>query len=118
MDSFIDLIFTALCISVPIGVIVAIAILGTKARQRFANELQKKLDEGFYSDWAKPPMANRLRTIAAIQIVNLLVILFTLIMWLSKPSETVQIILASIFGVVLLISVLLGIIMTRLLKGK
>jgi len=118
MENVFNLILTALCFSVPMGIIVASAILGMRARKKFANKLQKRLDEGYYSNWTKSPLINRFRIIAAIQIINLLGILIILFMWLSRPSETMRITLAIIFGVLFLISVVLGVIMRKLLLGK
>ena len=118
MENVLNLIMTALCFSLPLGIIVASAILGMRARKKFANELQKRLDEGYYSNWTKSPLVNRFRIIAAIQIFNLLGILVVLIIWLSRPFEQMRIMLAIIFVVLFLISVVLGLIMRKLLLGK
>ena len=116
METTLNLILTVLCGLALFGIIVVSAILGTRARRKYAAELRKKLDEGYYSNWEKSPKANWARFIAIIQIVNLLGAMSVLGMWVSNPVEKDRIFLAYIFGILFLISIILGIVTTRFLK--
>lgn len=116
METTLNLILTVLCGLALFGIIVVSAVLGTRARQKYAAELRKKLDEGRFSNWGKSSKINWYRFIAIIQIANLLGVMFILVMWVSNPVEKNRILLTYIFGILFLISLILGIVTTKFLK--
>jgi len=118
MEKLIEIIFTALCISIPLGIIVLAAFFGTKARRKYADEIQNNIRKGHYSNWSKSPTSNRLRLIGVLQIINLIGILLILIVWITGPSPTMKVTLVFIAGVILVAIIVLGTVMTNLLRKK
>jgi uncharacterized membrane protein YbaN (DUF454 family) len=117
MNNAIDIALTLLCISIPIGILVASAILGIRARKRYAIELKRKLDNGYFKNWSsKPLVSNRLKIIAAIQIIALTGMLIDLLMWFYYQSQAMRIALACILGILVIILVVSGLVMMKLLR--
>lgn len=116
MDNIVDVILTVGCISVPIGLLVASAIIGIRARNRYARELQTKIDAGYYANWSEPPLARRRRIIAAILVVVVVGLFTNLILLFAYQSQTIRIALSCVSGVLLTALVLLALVMKKLLK--
>jgi hypothetical protein len=116
MENLINIVLAILCVSIPVGVLVASAILGVKSRKRYAARIQEKIDSGHFGNWPKSSILNRRKMIARILIVLLSCIPIIFIIWIAFPSEETRIALAIVFGVLAVAIVILGLIMMLLLE--
>jgi hypothetical protein len=67
-----DLLLTVLCMSIPVGMLVVIAIWGTRARLKYANRLQEALARGAFADMNTPENKSRFRRLAVFALIGLL----------------------------------------------
>ena len=118
METYIDLFLDVLCISIPIGILVICAILGIRMRIRSANELWKQVNQSHYGEWRGPTIFSRARTIAAMQIFAMLIMLALLILWFVFPAQEIRVALPCVFGVVLGILLIMELLRQQLLRKK
>lgn len=118
MENFVNIILSVICISIPISIIVIIAIFSIRAKQRYANEIQSNIDKGYYSHWTKKARTNRFKIIGIAQIASLLSILVLLIALVSSSSQPTKITLSCIIAIILAASISLGVVMSRFLPRK
>jgi len=111
MENLINIVLAILCVSIPVGILVASAILGVKSRKRYAARIQEKIDSGYFADWSKSSILNRRKMIASILIVMLTCIPIIFILWFAFPSQEIRIALFIVFGVLAVAMVILGLIM-------
>ena len=61
-----------LCIVIPIGIIVVVAILGTRSRLRYASRIREAQARGAFADMNTPENKSRFRRLAMIALIGLL----------------------------------------------
>lgn len=112
--TLIDQVLTVLlCGALPLALVIASAILGTRARLRFAEHILRMRAEGKYQDWSKPPLATRIRTFA---ILGLIVIASLITSVILLSTTTVSQLRTA--GLVLLIaSLLIGFVLGGAIYG-
>jgi hypothetical protein len=110
---------TIICVTILMTPVIIIAILGTRSKIKFAEQIQQNRANGAYRDWDKPPISTRLRTMMSLQLFLLLGLVIWLVTGLIEPvsifSQPRLIILTIIFILIFTI----GIVLQRMVaKGK
>lgn len=62
---------TAICLIIPIGILVVAAILGTRSRLRYMHRIREAKNRGAFADMNTPENSARLRLLAVIILVAL-----------------------------------------------
>jgi hypothetical protein len=95
-----------LCIVIPIGIIVVVAILGTRSRWRYARRIQEAQARGAFADMNTYENKSRFRRLAVMALVGLLgMILSIAILVLQQASKA-----PSFVGITIASAILFGII--------
>ena|SRR5688572_27262166 len=100
-----EFLLTILCISIPIGVLVVAAILGTRSRLRYADRLREALSKGAFADMNTPQHKARFRRIAVLAMVGL----FGMILSMGILVVQLQTKFASFYGITVVVAVLFGV---------
>jgi hypothetical protein len=116
MENIMNIVLTILCISIPVGVLVASAILGVRSRRRYAAKIQEKIDSGYFAGWSKSSNLNRRKMTASVLIALLICIPIIFIVWFVFPSQETRIALSIAFGVLAVAIIILGLIMMTSLE--
>ena len=71
MNPFLDIFLKVLCVSVPIGILILVAVLGTRSRLRYADQIRKAQARGAFNDMNTPEYKSRTRHYALIALIGL-----------------------------------------------
>ena len=101
-----NLLLTVLCISIPVGIIVVAAILGTRSRLRYAARLRDAQARGAFADMGTPENKTRFRLIAISALVGLLGMFLSMAILIVQLQSR----FANLYGITVTVAILFGIV--------
>jgi hypothetical protein len=72
MKTVLDIFLTVLCVSIPIGILILAAILGTRSKLRYADRIREAQARGAFKDMNTPEYKSKTRHFALIALIGLL----------------------------------------------
>ena len=72
MKTVLDFFLTVLCVSIPIGILVLAAILGTRSKLRYADRIREAQARGAFKDMNTAEYKSKTRLFALIALIGLL----------------------------------------------
>ena len=103
--NMLDLLLTVLCISIPVGILVVAAILGTRSRLKYANRIREAQARGAFADMNKAENKARFRRLALFALIGLLgMVLSIAILVVQLRSK-----FADFYGITVAIALLFGV---------
>jgi hypothetical protein len=106
MNTILSILFTLLCLSIPFGILVVAAVLGTRSKLRYAKRIQDAQARGAFADMNAPEYKSRFRLLALFALIGVLG------MTLSIAILFVQLItkFTNLYGITLAVALVFGII--------
>jgi hypothetical protein len=101
-----NLLLTVLCISIPIGVVVVAAILGTRSRLRYAARIRDAQARGVFADMNTPENKARFRILAIFALVGLLGMFLSMAILVMQLRSR----FAGLYEVTIAVAILFGIV--------
>ena len=92
-----------LCIVIPIGIIVVVAILGTRSRLWYASRIRDAQARGAFADMNLPENKVRFRRLAALALIGLLGMILSIASLVLQQTNTfsgVMVAVAFVFGAI------------------
>jgi hypothetical protein len=101
-----ELLLTVLCMSIPVGILVVIAIWGTRSRLKYANRLQEALARGAFADMNTRENRPRFRRLAVFALIGLLGMILSLAILVLQLGTK----FANLYGITTGLAIVFGII--------
>ena len=104
MKTLLDFLLTVLCISIPVGILVVVAILGTRSRLRYADRIRAAQARGAFADMNAPPNRSRFRRLALLALSGVVGMILSLVILVVQLRSSY----ASYYGITLGVAFLFG----------
>ena len=105
METILGLVLTTICIAIPIGIIVIAAVLGTRAKLKYADRIRAAQARGAFDDLNSLKYRLRFRRLAVCALIGMLgMILSIIILALQLRSK-----FADYYGITLVVALLFGV---------
>jgi len=106
MNTILGILFTVLCLSIPFGILVAAAILGTRSKLRYAKRIQDAQARGAFADMNAPEYKSRFRLLALFALIGVLGMTLSIaILFVQLTTK-----FANLYGITLAVALIFGII--------
>ncbi len=69
--NIIEILLSVICISIPIGILIVAAVLGTRSKMKYANQIREAQARGAFKDMNTPEYKSRFRHFALIALIGL-----------------------------------------------
>jgi hypothetical protein len=95
-----------LCIVIPVGIMIVVAILGTRSKLRYARRIREAQARGAFADLNKPENKARIRSLAFLALIGLLGMLLSIVVLILQQVNQfttfsgITVIVAIVFGVI------------------
>jgi hypothetical protein len=77
--NIIEILLSAICISIPIGILIVAAIFGARSKMKYANQIREAQAKGAFKDMNTPEYKSRTRPFALIALIGLLGMVLSLV---------------------------------------
>ena len=106
MNTILMVLLTILCLSIPAGILIIAAVLGTRSRLRYADRIREAQAKGAFADMSTPKNKSRFRRLAIFALIGVLgmalsiAVLFIQIATKFSDLYGITIVIALIFAVI------------------
>lgn len=106
MNTILGILFTVLCLSIPLGILVVAAVLGTRSKLRYAKRIQDAQARGAFADMNAPEYKSRFRLLALFALIGVLGMTLSIaILFVQLTTK-----FANLYGITLAVALIFGII--------
>ena len=106
MKTILDFLLAGFCLSIPVGILVLAAILGTRSRLRYANRIRAAQARGAFSNMNTPQIRSRFRRLAIFALTGVLGMIFSLVILVVQLKSQFADYYGITLGVALLFAVM------------
>ena len=104
MKTLLDIFLTVLCVSIPIGILVLAAVLGTRSKLKYADRIREAQARGAFADMRTPEYKSRFRLLALFALIGVLgMILSIAILFVQLTTK-----FANLYGITLAVALIFG----------
>jgi hypothetical protein len=101
-----NLLLTVLCISIPVGIIVVAAVLGTRSRLKYADRIREAQARGAFAEMNTPENKSRFRRLAGSALVSMLGMILSIAILVIQLQTK----FAGYYGITVAVAILFGVV--------